>query len=177
MFKANVIALSLCAIGLSMPAMAATMDISMEIPQIEAEKYRRPYVAIWIETFDQELVTSLAVWYKIQAPNNKGIKWLPDLTQWWRHGGKNQRFPIDGVTGATRGPGVEKLHFDTTQGPLKDLKPGKYYLAVEVAREKSKQDVVRERTLISFTWPPTRAEQRETKGKTEIGTVSLNVAP
>ncbi|TWH64284.1 hypothetical protein LX59_02487 [Azomonas agilis] len=175
--RSSISAMLVCTAFLSTPLTAATMDVSVELPQIETHNYRRPYVAIWIETFNQEQVAHLAVWYKTKAPNNKGLKWLPDLSHWWKRGGKDQKFPIDGVTGATRGPGVETLHFDTTQGPLKDLKPGKYYLSLEAAREHTKQTVARERVMISFTWPPTKAELFNTKGTTEIGAVSLNIAP
>lgn len=174
-YKISLLCLSLAAF--STTTSAATMDISLEIPQIEAPKYHRPYVAVWLETFNQERAAELAVWYKTKAPNNKGAKWLPDLSYWWKGGGQNLRVPVDGITGATRGPGVETLHFDTQQGPLKDLKPGKYYLSVEVAREKSKDETARERVLISFTWPPAKPEQRQTKGKAEIGAVSLQIAP
>lgn len=169
---------SLCAL-LAMPwaVTAASLDVSLEIPQVESPKYHRPYVAVWLETFDQKHAANLAVWYKIKAPNNKGAKWLPDLRNWWRRSGQDVDLPIDGVTGATRGPGLHTLHFDSDSAILKDLKPGKYYLSVESAREEGKEDVRHERLLISFTWPPQKIEQRQAMGKTELGSVSLQLAP
>ena len=55
------------------------------------------------------------------------------LRQWWRVSGRSMRFPADGVTGATRAPGVQKLSFVAGRGPLGGLTPGNYTLLVEAA--------------------------------------------
>ena len=49
---------------------------------------------------------TLAVWYDVRTktnnPEGEGTKWLKDMRQWWRRGGRDLSVPIDGVTSATR---------------------------------------------------------------------------
>mgnify|MGYP001585622981 FL=1 len=45
------------------PAMAADMNVKVEIPRLNVAEYHRPYVSMWIERADQSPVTTLAVWY------------------------------------------------------------------------------------------------------------------
>jgi hypothetical protein len=65
-------------------------------------------------------------------------------------------FPADGVSGATRAPGPQKVVFSGAKGPLKDLKPGQYNLVVEAAREVGGHEAVR----VPFTWGPREASRR-----------------
>ena len=169
--------LSLLGAMLPVLTQAASLDVTVEIPAIASPKYRKPYLAVWIETFSQEPVADLAVWYKIAAPNNKGKQWLSDLKQWWKHRGYQTEIKADGVAGATRGPGVYRLHVDGDYPALQQLPPGKYYLSVESAREEGKNDVRHEQRLISFTWPPEKAETRQSQGKEELGPISLQLTP
>ena len=37
------------------------------------------------------------------------LKWLADLRQWWRRSGRDQTFPIDGVTGPTKPVGTHQV--------------------------------------------------------------------
>ena len=47
---------------LAMPAYAAELDLSVEIPQLNVAEYHRPYVAIWVEGADGKTAANLAVW-------------------------------------------------------------------------------------------------------------------
>ena len=102
---------------------SADLGLSVEIPQLPVAEYHRPYVAIWIEGADQNIAANLAVWYQVRGDHTK---WLPDLRQWWRRGGRDLKVPVDGVTGATRPVGQHLLKFDAAQAPLAELKPGQY---------------------------------------------------
>lgn len=86
-------------------AYAADLGLSVEIPRLDVAEYHRPYVAIWIEQADQSVAGDLAVWYDVAKKNNEGTEWLKDMRQWWRRSGRNQQFPVDGVSGATRPAG------------------------------------------------------------------------
>ena len=90
-------------------AHAADLSLSVEIPQLPVAEYHRPYVAIWIEGADQNIAANLAVWYQVRGDHTK---WLPDLRQWWRRGGRDLKVPVDGLTGATRPVGQHLLKFD-----------------------------------------------------------------
>src|SRR5690606_19888392 len=79
----------------SVPALAASLDLTVELPRLDVSEYHRPYVAVWIERPDHEVAANLAVWYQ-QRPakdnqsgkQEEGSKWLSDLRQWWRRSGR-----------------------------------------------------------------------------------------
>jgi hypothetical protein len=155
------------------PALAADMEISIEIPKIDAAEYHRPYVAVWLEKPDQSVAANLAVWYDVANKKNEGDKWLKDLRQWWRRTGRALTVPADGLTSATRAPGSHVVKFDDTHAALKDLAPGEYQLIVEAAREVGGREVVR----IPVQWPPAKGTALNAKGEHELGTVAVNVTP
>jgi hypothetical protein len=151
-------------------ANAADLSLSVEIPQLPVAEYHRPYVAIWVEGADQAIATNLAVWYQLRGDHTK---WLPDLRQWWRRGGRDLKVPVDGLTGATRPVGQHLLKFDAAQAPLAALKPGQYSLVIEAVREVGGREVVR----IPFEWPIKGAKRATAKGSKELGAVALSLNP
>lgn len=92
-------------------AQATNLELSIELPRLNVAEYLCPYVAIWIENADQDAVGDLAVWYDVAKKNNEGAEWLKDMRQWWRRSGRNQTFPVDGVSGATKLVGTHGLEF------------------------------------------------------------------
>jgi len=152
-------------------AQADTLEISIEIPRIDVAEYHRPYVAIWLQ--QQSNVTNLAVWYDVGMKEGKGQEWLKDMRQWWRRSGRALEFPIDGVTAATRAPGIHTLTFDSADKPLSELPPGDYQLVVEAAREVGGREMV----SIPFSWPLSEAQTLEASGETELGRVGLQLKP
>jgi hypothetical protein len=149
---------------------AADLSLSVEIPQLPVAEYHRPYVAVWIEGADQNIAANLAVWYQLRGDHTK---WLPDLRQWWRRGGRDLKVPVDGLTGATRPAGQHLLKFDATQSPLAGLKPGQYAVVVEAVREVGGREAVR----IPFEWPIKAAKRESAKGTKELGAVALSLNP
>jgi len=151
-------------------AQAADLSLSVEIPQLPVSEYHRPYVAIWIEGADQNIAANLAVWYQVRGDHTK---WLPDLRQWWRRGGRDLKVPVDGLTGATRPVGQHLLKFDAARAPLTDLKPGQYTVVVEAVREVGGREAVR----IPFEWPIKAAKRESASGSKELGAVALSLNP
>lgn len=149
---------------------AAELSLNIEIPSLPVAEYHRPYVAVWIEGEDQAIAANLAVWYQVRGDHTK---WLPDLRQWWRRGGRDLKVPADGITGATRPVGQHILKFDAQQAPLADLKPGNYAIVVEAAREVGGREAVR----IPFEWPIKGAKNAAVKGTKELGAVALTLNP
>jgi hypothetical protein len=149
---------------------AADLSLSVEIPQLPVAEYHRPYVAIWIEGADQAIAANLAVWYQVRGDHTK---WLPDLRQWWRRGGRDLKVPVDGLTGATRPVGQHLLKFDAAQAPLTALKPGQYTVVVEAVREVGGREAVR----IPFEWPIKAAKRESARGSKELGAVALTLNP
>ena len=154
------------------PALAAGIDVSLTIPTLQVAEYHRPYVAIWIEPEAGEPKT-LAVWYDQKLKDREGEKWLRDIRTWWRKSGRTLSFPVDGVSGATRAPGTQKISFTAGKGPLGNLPPGKYELVVEAAREVGGREVV----SVPFTWPATKAQQLRAAGSSELGEITLDLKP
>ncbi len=152
---------------------AADLNIKVQIPRIDVAEYHRPYVAIWIENPDQSINAHLALWYLVDLKKADGTQWLKDLRQWWRRGGRELTVPIDGVTGATKPVGEHRVVVKGDSPQLAKLAPGKYALVVEAAREVGGREVVK----IPFEWPATRQLQATATGKTELGTVTLDIVP
>lgn len=159
------------------PALAAGLAVSIEVPRLNVSEYHRPYVATWIERADNTQAATLAVWYDVRTktnnPEGEGTKWLKDIRQWWRRGGREMAMPADGVTSATKPAGKHQLSFTEGTGPMPRLAPGAYKLVVEAAREVGGREVV----SIPFQWPPTSAQQPVAAGKEELGEIRLELKP
>jgi hypothetical protein len=149
---------------------AAELSLNLEIPNLPVAEYHRPYVAVWVESADQTIATHLAVWYNLRGDHTK---WLPDLRQWWRRGGRDLKVPVDGLTGATRPVGQHILKFDAAAEPLSKLAPGKYALVVEAVREVGGREAVR----LPFEWPIKGAKRETAQGTKELGAVALTLNP
>lgn len=151
-------------------AQAGGLTLTLELPNLSVAEYHRPYVAVWVEGADQSIAANLALWYQVRGDHTK---WLPDLRQWWRRGGRDLKVPVDGLTGATRPAGQHILKFEASAAPLSGLAPGKYTLLVEAVREVGGREVVR----IPFEWPIKAANRASAQGTSELGAVSLALEP
>jgi len=167
------IPVALAAVGAALPAAAASLNLSLEIPRQEAGNARSPYVAVWLERPDQSVVGNLAVWYDLKKRNNAGTKWVNEMRTWWRKVGRETALPADGVSGPTRPPGMHALTFADTQTLLEGLPAGQYQVVVEVAREHGGDEVVR----LPLQWPPRGTTRAQASGTQELGAVSLEVRP
>jgi len=153
------------------PAMAADLNVTVEVPKLKVAEYHKPYVAIWIENpADSTAAGTLAVWYDADSKEDHGTKWLKDMRQWWRKAGREMSFPADGISGATRAPGPQKVVFSGGSAALKGLKPGAYNLVVEAAREVGGHEAVR----VPFTWGKP-GKPATAKGSAELGAVTVSV--
>ena len=103
------------------------VTVAVELPKIDAKRYRKPYTAIWIEDEKGKAVRTLAVWGN--AP-----KYLKDLKDWWKIG-KGDADLVKAVTRATRGPGKYDLAWDGKDDKGNALAQGTYTVRVEVHRE------------------------------------------
>lgn len=158
----------------SATASATELNVKLEIPTLSVAEYHRPYVALWLERPDQTVVGNLAIWYDVNKKDNGGAKWLKDVRQWWRKGGRDLKVPADGITGATRAPGQHTLSFSDHTAVLHDLPPGAYQVVVEAAREAGGREIVR----VPFTWPQANGNAAaNAQGKEELGKVAVQVQP
>ncbi len=110
----------------------------------DGRRYRRPYVAVWIENNEGLAIRTLAVWMKA----GKGTRWLPDLRR-WNNDDKKRRETDDSdllktVSGATRAPGKYKLLWDGKDDAGKLVANGKYSVLIEAAREHGTYQLIKE---------------------------------
>lgn len=169
--KRSISLLTFAGAAVGAPAMAADLNVTVELPKLNVAEYHKPYVAIWIENpADSSAAGTLAVWYDAKNREDNGAKWLKDMRQWWRKAGREMSFPADGVSGATRAPGPQKLVFSGAKGALKSLKPGQYNLVVEAAREVGGHEAVR----VPFSWGKP-GKPASAKGSAELGAVTVSV--
>ena len=107
------------------------VTINVELPTIgDGKRYRRPYVAVWIEDAEGKPVRTISVWGN--AP-----KYLRDLNSWWKFA-KEDTALIKAVTRATRNPGKYELVWDGKNDAGKAVGQGTYTVKVEVHREHGK---------------------------------------
>ena len=85
---------------------------------------------------------------------------------------RNQQFPVDGVSGATKPAGKHALAFNAAAKPLAQLKPGQYAVVVEAAREVGGRELL-------HPLPMAAAEGRtaERAREHELGAIALDLKP
>ncbi len=96
----------------------------------DTKRYRRPYVAVWLENDKGKAVRTLAVWGN--AP-----KYQKDLTYWWKIA-QNDKPLIVTVTRATRPPGQYQLLWEGKDDKGNPVDQGTYKVIIEVHREHGK---------------------------------------
>jgi len=165
--------LTACGLLTATSLSAADLSVKLQIPTLNVAEYHRPYIAVWVEREDQSTAANLTVWYQTDSKKEDGTQWLKDLRQWWRRGGRAETMPIDGVTGATRPVGEHTLQFKGASQPLATLAPGKYNIAIEAVREAGGREMLR----IPFEWPAKQAQHLAAQGKTELGSVTIDLTP
>jgi hypothetical protein len=154
-------------------AVGAELAVKFEIPQLNVAEYHRPYVAMWLESAAQPTVTNLAVLYDVKKKDNGGAKWVKDLRTFWRKSGRDMTLPMDGVSGATRATGEQKMTFGPAVNQIDKLPAGDYQLVIEAAREAGGRELVR----VPFKLPLAGKQTLSARGKEELGAVTLQINP
>ncbi len=142
--------------------------LKVEVPRMDNPRYRRPYVAVWVEDKDKYPVRTIALWF--QKP-----RWLNELKSWYRDDQiRNLSEGTDisanpQVSSATRAPGTYTLRWDGKDNEGKLVKAGKYTVVVEAAREHGGHSLVRQE--IDFNGTPA---QFSLPANQELGMVQLD---
>lgn len=145
---------------------AFELSLAIDLPRIEDARYRRPYVAVWIEDADHFPVRTLALW--TQNP-----RWLPDLKQWYRD--DQVRTLAEGadlsrtVSSATRPPGRYTLKWDGKDNEGKPVKAGKYTVLIEASREHGGYDLQKQQLELTGN-----AQQLSLPATKELGATTLD---
>lgn len=89
---------------------------------------RNPYIAVWVEDADGNLVDTISVWYR----SGKGDRWLNELRRWYS---ASDRGADVTMSGATRVAGTYTVAWDGTDLDGNPVPAGDYTLVIESARE------------------------------------------
>jgi len=141
------------------------LTIEFELATFEG-RFRRPFVAVWVENKKKETVKNIALWY------NKP-RWLPDLKRWYS---KNQSLMQDSaakasISSATRSAGKYTLSWNGLDDSGKPVPAGKYTVYIEAAREHGTYQLIKQE--IDWNGKPAHFDM---EGGIEITSSSLTIS-
>ena len=151
------------------------LRVNFEIngPGGDARRYRRPYVAVWIEDKDGLTARTLALWLQTRQP---GPRWHADLKRWYRDDQVRKLADdtslIDTISRATRPPGKYTVAWDGKDDHGKPLGPGAYTVCIEAAREHGTYQLIRKEVTIAG-----KPFAEDLKGNVEIKSASIEYRP
>ncbi len=139
--------------NLILPEMLVQFEIAK--PQ-ESRRYRRPYVAVWIEDEDGLAVKTLSLFLMQNIP---GPRWYRDLRRWYADDQLRKLVSdtdlIKTVSKPTRNPGKYKVVWNGKDDDGKKLKPGEYSILIETAREHGSYQLIKHKFRISESFEKT----------------------
>ncbi len=146
------------------------MWIEFEITKAEnSGRYRRPYVAVWVEDKDGFPVKTLLLFL---MKNQPGPRWHRDLRRWYADDQMrllvDKTDIIDAVSKPTRNPGQYKVEWDGLDDAGKPLKDGEYTLFIEAAREHGTYQLMKHKFELGG-----KAFEESLKGNAEISSASI----
>lgn len=111
------------------------MAVDFEINRTDDDRYRPPYVAVWLEDKDGNAVRTLSLWVE----SGRGTRWISDLRRWYREGLAVYKAGgpdlILTVSSATRMPGRYAMVWNGRDDRGRPVPQGTYTLNLETARE------------------------------------------
>ncbi len=134
-----------------------------------ARRYRRPYLAVWVEDRDGHAARTLALWLQTRQP---GPRWHADLKRWYREDKDRRQADatnlIETVSRPTRPPGKYSVTWDGKDDHGKPLGPGSYTVCIEAAREHGTYQLIRKEVTIGD-----KPFAEELKGNVEVKSASI----
>ncbi|MDB5349991.1 MAG: rane-associated lipoprotein involved in thiamine biosynthesis [Planctomycetota bacterium] len=149
------------------------MLINYEINQPEGanlRRYRRPYVAVWVEDKDGKIVRNLILWVSFGGQGHE--RWLPDMRRWYKSEKARKLADPDPiaepVARPTRQPGKYSVIWDGKDDHGKPVPRGEYVISIDAAREHGTYQNIRKQVTIATT-----PFAEELKGNVEIKSASI----
>jgi thiamine biosynthesis lipoprotein len=152
------------------PEFELVVNFEINRPDDQKERYRRPYVAIWVEDGDGMPVRTLALW--VSMGGSGPFQWLPDLKRWFKseqdRKAAEKKEIFFTVSRPTRPPGKYKVIWDGKDNHGKQLPGGNYTITVEAAREHGTYQSMRKQITLS-----SKPFIEDLKGNVEIRSASI----
>lgn len=149
------------------------VEVKFEIAKPDqGGRYRRPYVAVWVEDKDGFPVKTLSLFLMAENP---GPRWHRDLRRWYSADQVRQLVDdkklIGTISKPTRNPGQYTVAWDGTDDGGSILPEGEYTLFIESAREHGTYQLIKQTIQIGGS-----DYRRELKGNLEISSASVSYA-
>jgi hypothetical protein len=146
------------------------VNFEINRPEAEAGRYRRPYVAIWVENKDGFPVRNLTLW--VSQGGAGPFQWVPDLKRWYRADQArklvDKRDMVLTISRPTRPPGKYSVVWDGKDDHGKPVDEGEYTILIDAAREHGTYQSIRKQvTIVSKPFA------EELKGNVEIKSASI----
>ncbi len=148
------------------PNFELVVNYEINRPPGASGRYRRPYLAVWIEDQEGFPVRTLALWVSFGGAGP--FQWLPDLKRWYK--GDRDRKLVEKkeilftVSRPTRQPGKYKVIWDGKDNNGKQLGGGEYTVCIEAAREHGTYQSIRKQVTLADK-PFTEEHQRNVEIK------------
>jgi FAD:protein FMN transferase len=146
------------------------VNFEINQPQSTKGRYRRPYVAVWVEDKDGAPVRTLTLW--VSQGGAGPFQWLPDLKRWYAKEEDRKRLDKTDVfftvSRPTRQPGKYKVVWDGKDDHGKQRGGGEYVIWIEAAREHGTYQSMRRQVTLAdkpFT--------EDIKGNVEIKSATI----
>lgn len=110
------------------------LDVSFEIPRIDAANYEKPYIAIWITDENRQLVRTLLVL-------GDRARWRESNYIWWRRFERLNPDAVQALARPTRAPGRYDVVWDGRDNEGKLVGQGRYTLTIEASREHGQHSI------------------------------------
>lgn len=127
------------------------VNFEVNRPDAGGGRYRRPYVAVWVEDKDGFPVRNLALW--VSQGGSGPFQWLPDLKRWYRSDQARKRVDktemVLTISRPTRPAGKYTLIWDGKDDHGKPLGPGDYTVFIDAAREHGTYQGLRKHVTIA----------------------------
>ena len=136
-------------------------------PDGDNRRYRRPYIAVWIEDKDGLAVRTLTLWVHPQGP-----RWIPELRRWYRDDQARRLVDdtnlVDTTARATRLPGKYEVIWDGKDDHGQQLGAGPYTVSIEAAREHGTYQIIQKSVTLAK-----EPFLEELKGNVEIKSATI----
>jgi FAD:protein FMN transferase len=135
----------------------------------EQGRYRRPYVAVWVQDEGGAPVRNLLLWVSMGGPGP--FEWLPDLKRWYaddRARTKANKTDVFQIAQPTRPPGEYSALWDGKDDHGRPLKAGTYTILIEAVREHGGYGLIRTQVKLAG-----ETFVKELKGNDEIKSATL----
>ena len=143
----------------ALPEMLVQFEIAK--PQ-DSRRYRRPYVAVWVEDKDGLAVKTLSLFLMQNIP---GPRWYRDLRRWYADDQMRQLVDeknlIRTVSKPTRNPGKYRVVWNGKDDSGDMVKPGQYSFLIEAAREHGSYQLIKHKFDFSQSFEKTLNPNQE----------------